>query len=390
MIAKAKAISHGGISIDYIARQGDTPVVKLNFLPSGVDPWALWERMRAHRVQSQVSHRQLKNDVIRIEISPTEEESAGWTMNDWRELAEQFVREFDSVRLPYDNGKSRPPCNMANSQYIVTLHYDSESGIPHMHLDCNRVDMDGYINDDQMIGKRAVAAANRVNRLRKWNLPTIVSMKNKAIVKQSCLAALSELTDFSWNEYSAKLESKGYKVKFRLDSSGAVKGYMVQMGNSVYKSSDVSRDLTPSRIRKTWEGMHPESRYEQMTPKERLAFVLSPEGEKFIFQFCVNLDGKSIEISVSGKAAQGFYDEIKKFPVSSQAEQDGIFKTAMLLFANYVVAATTFAENCGGGVSSPDSNWGRDKNEEDILWARRCCRMAREMVTTPRRRGMRM
>ena len=43
----------------------------------------------------------------------------------------------------------------------------------------------------------------------------------------------------------------------------------------------------------------------------------------------------------------------------------------------------TFAQNCGGGSSAPDPNWGRDKNEDDILWARRCFRKAREMVTTP-------
>ena len=60
-----------------------------------------------------------------------------------------------------------------------------------------------------------------------------------------------------------------------------------------------------------------------------------------------------------------------------------IFRTAFLLFAGYVDAATTFTQNCGGGGSAPDHNWGRDKNEDDILWARRCFRKAREMVTTP-------
>ena len=54
-----------------------------------------------------------------------------------------------------------------------------------------------------------------------------------------------------------------------------------------------------------------------------------------------------------------------------------------ILFAGQVDAATTFAQNCGGGGSVPDQNWGRDKNEDDILWARRCFRKAREMVTTP-------
>ena len=41
------------------------------------------------------------------------------------------------------------------------------------------------------------------------------------------------------------------------------------------------------------------------------------------------------------------------------------------------------AQNGGGGGSAPDQNWGCDKKEDDILWARRCFRKAREMVATP-------
>ena len=67
----------------------------------------------------------------------------------------------------------------------------------------------------------------------------------------------------------------------------------------------------------------------------------------------------------------------------------GSGRTVFLLFAGYVDAATSFAQNCGGGGSAPDQDWGRDKNEDDVLWARRCFRKAREMVTTPViRRGM--
>ena len=74
--------------------------------------------------------------------------------------------------------------------------------------------------------------------------------------------------------YSAALEAKGYIVKLKMDASMVVRGYTVQSGNSVYKSSAISCDLTPSRIQETWEKMRPENRYGQMTPKERVAFML--------------------------------------------------------------------------------------------------------------------
>ena len=63
-------------------------------------------------------------------------------------------------------------------------------------------------------------------------------------------------------------------------------------------------------------------------------------------------------------------------------------KTAVLLFAGYVDAATAMSESHGGGGSAPSSGWGRDKDEDEHEWGRRCARMAMEM-SRPRRRGWR-
>lgn len=65
-----------------------------------------------------------------------------------------------------------------------------------------------------------------------------------------------------------------------------------------------------------------------------------------------------------------------------------ITRTAMLLYAGYVNAAVSMSENCVGGGSSPDSNWGKDPDEDDRLWARRCAQMARQM-SKPRQRSFR-
>ena len=52
-----------------------------------------------------------------------------------------------------------------------------------------------------------------------------------------------------------------------------------------------------------------------------------------------------------------------------------VLNVAMLLFMNYVDAATTVSESCGGGGSTP-SNWGKDKDEDERDWARRCAQHA--------------
>lgn len=150
MIAKAKSIAHGGVSLGYITRQGKAQVVKLNHLPEDASPQAIYGYMKLHQKlrEEEFQRRPLKNNMIRMEISPSKEESKGWTLEDWKQLAEDFVQAFDRVRLPGEEKLRRSPCRLPNSQYIITLHTDSKSGIPHLHLDCNRVDMDNCLNSD--------------------------------------------------------------------------------------------------------------------------------------------------------------------------------------------------------------------------------------------------
>ena len=42
--------------------------------------------------------------------------------------------------------------------------------------------------------------------------------------------------------------------------------------------------------------------------------------------------------------------------------------------------ATTFAEGNGGGGSGNDMKWGRDDDEDNRAWARRCMMMACKMM----------
>ena len=172
-----------------------------------------------------------------------------------------------------------------------------------------------------------------------------------------CLAVLSGMSAFSWEKYTAALEAKGYKVKLKMDASVTVRGYTIQSGNSVYKSSVIGRDLTPSRIQETWEKMRPENRYGQMTPSERVAFALSDEGKNYLFPWGFTIDGKRYEKMVPGRVARVFAEESRLTEQSySREETSQIFRTAFLLFAGYVDAATTFAQNCGG-VSIQPLKW---------------------------------
>ena len=67
------------------------------------------------------------------------------------------------------------------------------------------------------------------------------------------------------------------------------------------------------------------------------------------------------------------------------AKIEEIQHTALLLFAGYLDAATSMAASSGGG-GSDTGGLGRDKNEDELEWARRCARMANSMCK--RKKGL--
>ena len=67
--------------------------------------------------------------------------------------------------------------------------------------------------------------------------------------------------------------------------------------------------------------------------------------------------------------------------VQSVAERGTeVMQCATMLFLGMVDDATTFAETHGGGGGGSDLKWGRDEDEDNRAWARRCMRMASRMM----------
>jgi hypothetical protein len=402
MIAKAKSIAHGSISIDYITRLGEAEIIALNHLPSEVEPSAWYYHMMLHQ---QLSHclacgRPLKNSIIRIEISPSREESVNFTQIDWEQLVIDTLKAMDAINLSRKGGrKTVGRTNLSNSQYIATLHRDSKSGILHLHIDINRVDMDGNSNDDSFIGKRAVMAANEVARQRGWSQAAAKSAQNKQNITMVCYNVLRNMRSFSWVAYQSALESKGYDVQLKRDSKNEVRGYSIRMGNSIYKSSVLGkgRNLTPSKIEATWRRMKKEvgktsistlkqrttgesGQHSVMTPQNRrMARPVEPQ----MTHRTIDIDDHNYEIDVPNKAMSAMKEEIASYQEPAETSER-IADVALLLFANYIEAATSVAESGGGGSGSPAADWGRKRDEDEENWWRRCAWTAYQMVTTPK------
>ena len=206
MIAKAKVISHGANAIRYSVDKDKAEIVKTNLLPDDISQTAMWARMLAlqKKFEDRLNrYHPLKRNMIRIEVSPTSEETQGWTMEDWQRLADDFIREFDAVDLSAKSKrKSAKATNLKDSQYVVALHHDSKSGIMHLHIDANRIDMRGNVNDAHYIYERAMAAAAKVGQQRGWKDAQEVSRQNKDVITNDCLSVLTKMPYFDWGVYT--------------------------------------------------------------------------------------------------------------------------------------------------------------------------------------------
>ena len=417
MIAKATVITHGSNAVRYSADKNQAEIVKTNRLPEDISPSAMWSRMVALQYQFREKlnrHRPLKNTSIRIELSPAREETKDWTMADWVRLADEYIREFDAVDLSRRaKRESAKSTNLKDSQYVVSLHRDSKSGILHLHINANRIDMEGNVNDAHYINERAMAAANKITERRGWVQAEDRRKQNIEAITRDITHILFNMDSFDWNTFAGKVEAKGYGITMKRDSNDRVVGYSISKGNSRYKSSDLghSRNLTPSRIEDTWRKMHPEDTYHEQTDKPTLRrsdtsvqerhtqqrqqpfvspqpMVQAPsEPKPVMFHHDIEVDGRHYLVDVPEAANRVLTDEdIMPDDVLWSTLED-VQHTAILLFANYIDAAISISEDCGGGggCCAPSSGWGKEDDEDDWKFARRCVNVARYMHTNTAR-----
>ena len=402
MIAKAATISHGGNAVRYSVNKDKAEIVKVNFLRDDISAEAMYQRMvlKQKEFASTINKgRPLKRNVIRMEISPTKEESAGWTLADWVRLTNEYIQIFDSIDLSKKAKRaSAKSTNVRNSQYVVALHHDAKSGIPHLHIDVNRVDMDGKVNDDHLIAERAMSAAYIINERRGWVQSEDIYEKRRQEIADICMDVLRSLPEFSWSGYEAGLKAHGYGIHIQEDDKGNVRGYSVLSGNSSYKSSILGkgRHLMPSKIEATWARVHGERKSSVIltTEQEKRTAAISAEMPQInhlapaLRHYDLSTDEyHHYHVAISEDADEIIRKECSVPEDNPFATIDDVRNTALLLFAEYLDGATSMAASGGGGGGGSDMNgWGKDKDEDEREWARRCALMANRLCR--RRRGL--
>lgn len=172
--------------------------------------------------------------------------------------------------------------------------------------------------------------------------------------------------------------------------SGGVYGYSIKRGNSIYKSSvlGIGRSLTPSKIEATWAKLHPQERKSEPTKpisQQTRTADITPISQPVIKHYNITTDEyHSYHVEIPEAADNIIRQNCSLEEAHPLAKLEEIQHTALLLFAGYLDAATSMATSSGGG--SDTGGWGRDKDEDELEWARRCARMANSMCK--RRKGL--
>ena len=146
----------------------------------------------------------------------------------------------------------------------------------------------------------------------------------------------------------------------------------------------------PTKIEDTWRKLHPVQKpmavqapkpLDSKTPitdKSSTAYVLSSQAKPSAtfndYQQVFLIDGKQVHLSIPERIYKEL-DSTVEVPCTRNAMHGDILKVAMLLFLNYVNAATAMSESYGGGGDA-GTGWGKDKDEDELERARRCAKMA--------------
>ena len=364
MIAKAKAISHGINDLRYITGESQHKKhpekiyrVLDNLLSSEPDAMGIWNSMQLTLSQ----HQPIKNSVIRIELSPSPEHTQFYDIEDWQNLWQDFAEEFDKQVITGKDGKVRSyPTNLAGSK-------------------------NGNINNDHNIHLRAQRAAERVAKKRGWTTAAQIRNRNIPQVNRDCMNVLKAMSSWSWDEYKNALIQKGYTVHEREDKKGILRGYALMNGNTKYKASElgIGRNLMVSKLPATWKKLHhqPATVISNNTPptvqQAAIQKVAPIDYTQYLtysqdmISYVLSHEGKDYKFYIPEKVLDCFNDEFDyRFIANCQELTD----MAVAIFVGLI--NTPNVTTGGGGEGSQSELPWRDKDEDDLQWARRCARAA--------------
>lgn len=276
MIAVARNISYGAAYTEYAAKKdravfvgsqnmvGDFGLVFDNRQLD--DVWLEFKEAGADYVRK---GKEVTRDLFVIESSPSSQESANWSKQDWLDHAKELLEEIDKVSLKIpkkdkktnkwildENGKKKlfpvPKTKLCNSKWMAMLHKDSQSGILHLHIMASRFTTDGKLNNNFDIAKRAAQAAEVINQRHGWEQAMNIRQLHIDEINNVINGILADMNgdEISWKDFEARINAATYT-----DYKGKQQHYIIKLhpddngnvGYSVYREKASSRPANLDR-----------------------------------------------------------------------------------------------------------------------------------------------
>ena len=142
MIAKCKAIAHGGNALEYIFREGKLGRLLALHNLCGETPKEIHEEMKLINDYNS----RCKNKFLRIEIGIAPKDEPQMTFKTLNRLALLFAKQM----------------GLDDHQWVAVTHKDTDN--LHIHIIANRISLGGQVYDTTFVSNRAARVAEELSR----------------------------------------------------------------------------------------------------------------------------------------------------------------------------------------------------------------------------------
>ena len=248
MIAKCKAIAHGGNALEYIFREGKLGRLLALHNLCGETPKEIHEEMK---LISNYNSR-CKNKFLRIEIGIAPKDEPLMTFKTLNRLALLFAKQM----------------GLDDHQWVAVTHKDTDN--LHIHIIANRISLGGQVYDTTFVSNRAARVAEELSRKYGLTIANEVHSarphrkaqadpereRTKQQVRSICYALLDKYRGKGLSGHSMflyELHRIGVTIERMKNKQGKVYELKFIYDGHSFKASEIGRDFGYRTLPKQFE-----------------------------------------------------------------------------------------------------------------------------------------
>ena len=248
MIAKCKAIAHGGNALKYIFREGKLGRLLALHNLCGETPKEIHEEMKLIGDYNS----RCKNKFLRIEIGIAPKDEPQMTFKTLNRLALLFAKQM----------------GLDDHQWVAVTHKDTDN--LHIHIIANRISLGGQVYDTTFVSNRAARVAEELSRKHELTIAKEVRSvlpyrkaqadpsreRTKQQVRNICYALLDRHRGKGLSGHSMflyELFRSGVTIERMKNKQGTVYGMKFTYDGHSFKASEIGREFGFHTLPKQFE-----------------------------------------------------------------------------------------------------------------------------------------